>query len=70
VVVAGQFFRPATAESTMVLSKFRSFKAENGDSATAAGTVVQRRDLYEVFGVERSATEQEIKSAFRRMAFK
>jgi hypothetical protein len=53
----------------MVLSKFGSFKAENGDSATAAGTVVQRRDLYEVFGVERSATEQEIKSVFCRMAF-
>nr|CAB3448153.1 unnamed protein product [Digitaria exilis] len=41
------------------------FKGEKGDSAAA-----QRRDPYEVLGVGRNATEQEIKSAFRRMALK
>lgn len=50
--------------------KFGSFKAEKGDSAAAAGAAVQRRDPYEVLGVGRNATEQEIKSAFRRMALK
>jgi DnaJ-class molecular chaperone len=46
--------------------KFGSFKSESkGDSAAA-----QRRDPYEVLGVGRNATEQEIKSAFRRMALK
>ncbi|VAI60929.1 unnamed protein product [Triticum turgidum subsp. durum] len=52
--------------------KFGSFKSENkGDSAaSAAGAAAQRRDPYEVLGVGRNATEQEIKSAFRRMALK
>lgn len=50
--------------------KFGSFKSENkGDSASAAAAQ-QRRDPYEVLGVGRNATEQEIKSAFRRMALK
>ncbi|KAF8729497.1 hypothetical protein HU200_017435 [Digitaria exilis] len=46
------------------------FKGEKGDSAAAAGAAAQRRDPYEVLGVGRNATEQEIKSAFRRMALK
>ncbi|KAK8463100.1 hypothetical protein SEVIR_1G321900v4 [Setaria viridis] len=50
--------------------KFGSFKGEKGDSAAAAGAAAQRRDPYEVLGVGRNATEQEIKSAFRRMALK
>ncbi|KAL6635102.1 hypothetical protein ACP70R_027773 [Stipagrostis hirtigluma subsp. patula] len=51
--------------------KFGSFKAEKGDSAAAAaGAASQRRDPYEVLGVGRNATEQEIKSAFRRLALK
>jgi DnaJ-domain-containing protein 1 len=50
--------------------KFGSFKAEKGDSAAADGAAEQRRDPYEVLGVGRNATEQEIKSAFRRMALK
>ncbi|XP_062220246.1 chaperone protein dnaJ 16-like isoform X2 [Phragmites australis] len=50
--------------------KFGSFKAEKADSAAAAGAAAQRRDPYEVLGVGRNATEQEIKSAFRRMALK
>lgn len=52
--------------------KFGSFKSENkGDAASAAaGAAAQRRDPYEVLGVGRNATEQEIKSAFRRMALK
>ncbi|XP_066319461.1 chaperone protein dnaJ 16-like [Miscanthus floridulus] len=50
--------------------KFGSFKAEKGDSAAAAGAAAQRKDPYEVLGVGRNATEQEIKSAFRRMALK
>jgi hypothetical protein len=41
----------------MVWSKFWSFKAEKGDSAVAAGAMVQRRDRYEVLRVERNATE-------------
>jgi len=55
---------------SMAGPKFGSFKAEKGDSAAAAGAAVQRRDPYEVLGVGRNATEQEIKSAFRRMALK
>ncbi|KQK01985.1 chaperone protein dnaJ 16 [Brachypodium distachyon] len=52
-------------------SKFGSFKSENkGDSAAVGAVVAQRRDPYEVLGVGRNATEQEIKSAFRRMALK
>jgi DnaJ-class molecular chaperone len=70
VVAAGQFFRPSAAESTMAWSKFGSFKAEKGDLVAAVGAVVRRRDPYEVLRVERNATEQEIKSAFRRMALK
>ncbi|KAG2661461.1 chaperone protein dnaJ 16-like [Panicum virgatum] len=50
--------------------KFGSFKGEKGESAAAAGAAAQRRDPYEVLGVGRNATEQEIKSAFRRMALK
>jgi DnaJ-domain-containing protein 1 len=51
--------------------KFGSFKSESkGDPAAAAGAAAQRRDPYEVLGVGRNATEQEIKSAFRRMALK
>ncbi|WVZ73719.1 hypothetical protein U9M48_021998 [Paspalum notatum var. saurae] len=50
--------------------KFGSFKAEKGDSAGTAGAAAQRRDPYEVLEVGRNATEQEIKSAFRRMALK
>uniref|UniRef100_A0ACD5ZEC4 Uncharacterized protein n=1 Tax=Avena sativa TaxID=4498 RepID=A0ACD5ZEC4_AVESA len=51
--------------------KFGSFKSDNkGDPAAAAGEAAQRRDPYEVLGVGRNATEQEIKSAFRRMALK
>jgi DnaJ-class molecular chaperone len=58
----------------MAGSRFGSFKSEKGDSAAsaaaAAGGTPQRRDPYEVLGVGRSATDQEIKSAFRRMALK
>jgi DnaJ-class molecular chaperone len=54
----------------MAWSKFGSFKAEKGDLVAAVGAVVRRRDPYEVLRVERNATEQEIKSAFRRMALK
>ncbi|OEL31477.1 Chaperone protein dnaJ 16 [Dichanthelium oligosanthes] len=58
----------------MAGSRFGSFKSEKGDSAASAaaagGGAAQRRDPYEVLGVGRSATDQEIKSAFRRMALK
>ncbi|TVU11875.1 hypothetical protein EJB05_45485 [Eragrostis curvula] len=56
----------------MAGSRFGSFKSEKGDSAAAAAAdgAAQRRDPYEVLGVGRNATEQEIKSAFRRMALK
>ncbi|KAL6861740.1 hypothetical protein ACP4OV_017440 [Aristida adscensionis] len=56
----------------MAGSRFGSFKAEKGDSAAsaAAAAAAQRRDPYEVLGVGRDATDQEIKSAFRRMALK
>ncbi|XP_062228576.1 chaperone protein dnaJ 16-like [Phragmites australis] len=55
----------------MAGSRFGSFKSGKGDSAaSAAGGAAQRRDPYEVLGVGRSATDQEIKSAFRRMALK
>lgn len=61
----------AEAEAaSMAGPKFGSFKAEKGDSAAATGAAAQRRDPYEVLGVGRNATEQEIKSAFRRMALK
>jgi len=55
---------------SMAGPKFGSFKGEKGESAAAAGAAAQRRDPYEVLGVGRNATEQEIKSAFRRMALK
>lgn len=55
---------------SMAGPKFGSFKGEKGDSAAAACAAAQRRDPYEVLGVGRNATEQEIKSAFRRMALK
>uniref|UniRef100_A0A0D3GEN9 J domain-containing protein n=1 Tax=Oryza barthii TaxID=65489 RepID=A0A0D3GEN9_9ORYZ len=51
----------------MAGSRFGSFKSEKGDPAA---TAAQRRDPYEVLGVGRNATDQEIKSAFRRMALK
>nr|CAB3470150.1 unnamed protein product [Digitaria exilis] len=58
----------------MAGSRFGSFKSEKGDSAASAaaasGGAAQRRDPYEVLGVGRNATDQEIKSAFRRMALK
>ncbi|CAM0913506.1 unnamed protein product [Alopecurus aequalis] len=52
----------------MAGSRFGSFKSEKGDSAAAAAP--RRKDPYEVLGVGRAATDQEIKSAFRRMALK
>jgi DnaJ-domain-containing protein 1 len=55
----------------MAGSRFGSFKSEKGDPAAAAAAAApQRKDPYEVLGLGRTATDQEIKSAFRRMALK
>ncbi|KAJ6847755.1 chaperone protein dnaJ 16-like [Iris pallida] len=46
---------------------------KKGDGAAAAangGRQQQRRDPYEVLCVPRNSTDQEIKSAYRRMALK
>ena len=56
--------------ASMAGPKFGSFKSENKGDSAASGAAAQRRDPYEVLGVGRNATEQEIKSAFRRMALK
>ncbi|MFM2151672.1 MAG: Molecular chaperone DnaJ, partial [Pseudomonadota bacterium] len=41
----------------------------SGASTGAAGTeALAKRDYYEVLGVERSATEQQLKSAYRKLA--
>ena len=34
------------------------------------GASVSKRDYYEVLGVEREATDQQIKSAYRKLALK
>jgi len=48
-----------------------SFKSEKkGDGEKQQQQQQQRRDLYEVLGVARNSTDQEIKSAYRRMALK
>lgn len=46
------------------------FPSSRSDRREDANKQQQRRDPYDVLGVARNATEQEIKSAYRRLALK